>query len=154
MLPMWPFNRLSVPHPTFGRIHPVRNGRFWQAKVELESMRKAVDLQINAGEGGPTEAQEKLFLRLQAHFRDVLQAALKSLHGEYQRVVKAQPQIDWPAVASLKEQLHVTPLDQVWLDDSAGTRFVLSFRAGSDKEHHFHVFFHHWKVQSVASERR
>ena len=59
----------------------------------------------------------------------------------------------WPVVASLREQLLVTPLDRIWLDDSHGHRFVLSFKADVDNEQHFHVFFHHWKVESIASER-
>ena len=83
----------------------------------------------------------------------MLHVALKALHGEYQRVTKAQPQVKWPPVTSLKEQLRVTPLEKVWLDDGPGTRFVLSFQAKVDKEQHFHVFFHHWKVESAASER-
>jgi len=150
---MWPFNRRTVAHRTFGQIHPVRNGRFWKAKVSFESLREPVELQINAAEEGPAEAQEKLYLLLQSHFRKVLQVALRSVHAEYQRASKAQPQVKWPVVSNLKEQLHATPLDGVWLEDNLGHRFVLSFRAKADKEQHFHVFFHHWKVESVASER-
>jgi len=150
---MWPFNRRAVAHRTFGQIHPVRNGRFWKAQVSFEALKDPVELQINAGDKGPAEAQEKLYLLLQSHFRKVLQVALRSLHVEYQRVCKAQPGVQWPVVSNLKEQLHATPMKGVWLEDTHGHRFVLSFRADIDKEQHFHVFFHHWKVESVASER-
>ena len=152
MLPMWPFNRRTVDHRTFGQILPIRNGQFWKATVSFESLHK-LDLQIKAGEEGPTEAQEKLYTLLQSHFRKVLTMALRSLHGEYGRVRQAQPQVNWPAVSSLKEQLRATPLDGIWLEDSQGSRFVLTFRAEIDREQHFHIFFHHWKVESVASER-
>jgi hypothetical protein len=150
---MWPFNRRSVAHRTFGQIHPVRNGKFWKAQVSFESLKDPVELQINAGDQGPAEAQEKLYLLIQSHFRKVLQVALKSVHVEFQRVSRAQPAVPWPVVSSLKEQLCATPLTGVWLEDSQGHRFVLSFRAEVDKEQHFHVFFHHWKVESVAAER-
>ena len=121
--------------------------------MSFEALKDPVELQINAGDKGPAEAQEKLYLLLQSHFRKVLQVALRSLHVEYQRVCKAQPGVQWPVVSNLKEQLHATPMKGVWLEDTHGHRFVLSFRADIDKEQHFHVFFHHWKVESVASER-
>ena len=83
MIPMWPFNRRSVTHRTFGKIHPVRNGRFWKAMVPFEAARAEVELQINAGDEGPTDAQEKLYLLLRTHDRKVLQTALKAMHAEY-----------------------------------------------------------------------
>ena len=153
MLPMWPFNRRVVAHRTFGQIRPVRSDQFWKASVRVESLHEPIELQIRAGEEGPSAAQEKQFDLLRTHFRKVLHAALRSLHQEYQRVVKAQPGVEWPAVSSLKEQLRATPLDAIWLEDAAGTRLVLSFRAAVDREQHFHIFFHHWKVVSAAAER-
>ena len=153
MLPLWPFQRRSIRHRTFGKLRPVRNGNFWQGRLALQPNAEDVELHISAGEAGPSAAQEKLYLQLAKHYPKLMDVALAALHGEYQRVTAAQPQLKWPPAHDVETLRRLTPLGRVWLDDAHGHKFVLSFDHGHDKEHEFHVFFKNWKLESVASER-
>ena len=152
MLAVWPFKRRSLSHRTFGRLRPVRNGRFWRARLPFRPTNSPVDVHI-AGEHGPTEAQEQLYLRLADRFPNVLTVALDALHREYERVIHAQPQLKWQRVSAPPDLLRLVPLHGIWLDDGHGHKFVLSFRHGQDKDQEFHVFFRNWNLESVASER-
>lgn len=155
-MPVWPFKRRSIRHRTFGRMRPARGGRFWQARVPFQPAGREVEIHITAAQpsgAGPTEAQEHLYRQLAHHYPSILRVALVALHREYKRVMVAQPQLHWPAAAGPHDLLHLAPLDRIWIDDTHGHRFVLSFQHRKDKEHEFHVFFRNWKLESVASER-
>lgn len=153
MLPVWPFSTRSIRHRTFGKLKPIRNGKYWRARIALPQSVKPVDVQINAGQSGPTADQEGLFLRLAAQYPSVFSSALQAVHTEYQRVRLSQPQLKWPAAEDLSALEYLTPLDSIWLDDHLGEQFVFSFGHRHDKDHSFHVFFEGGRVKSVASER-
>src|SRR4051794_21406976 len=102
MLPVWPFTRRSIRHRTFGKLRPIRNGRFWRARVPIQPDGGAVEVRI-AGADGPTDAQERLYLQLATHYPKVLKVALGAVHREYQRLTAAQPQLKWPAVSAPQE---------------------------------------------------
>ena len=153
MLPVWPFRSRSIRHRTFGTLRPVRNGNYWRARVPLPHARRPVDLHISAGRGGPTAEQERLFLDLSGRYPAVYASALAAVHGEYQRVRRVHAHLRWPAADAAADLEHLTPLEQIWLDDDRGERFVLSFAHRDDRDHSFHVFFEGDRVQSVASER-
>jgi len=153
MLPVWPFSKRSIRHRTFGRMKSVRNGKYWRARVALAPSVTPVDVQISAGQHGPTADQEGLFLRLTAHYPSVVNRALQAVHTEYQRVRSSQPQLKWPAAEDLSALAILAPLNSIWLDDHRGEQFMLSFGHRHDKDHAFHVFFEGDRVKSVASER-
>ena len=154
MLPVWPFRNRSLRHRTFGRLRTVRNGKFWRARLPFQPAGRKVEVHISRAAGeGPTDAQEKLFLRLASEYPAVMETALAALHSEYERVTHAQPHLRWPKASGPRDLLHLAPLDRIWLDDGHGHRFVLSFQHDADKEHSFHVFFRNWGLESVASER-
>lgn len=153
MFSLWPFNRRSIRHRTFGKLRPTRNGNFWQGRLPLQPDAQDVELHISAGEAGPSAAQEELYRQLARHYPKLMAVALKALHGEYQRVTAAQPQLKCPPARDVESLRRLTALGRVWLDDAHGQEFVLSFDHGHDKAHAFHVFFKNWKLESVASER-
>ena len=152
MLPVWPFNRRSIRHRTFGRLRPTRKGKFWRTRMAMPHAGRDVEVHIN-GEQGPTDAQEKLYLQIAQHYPKVMKAALGALHREYQRVTVAQPQLKWPLAEAPQDLLRLVPLNGIWLDDGHGHKFVLSFQHEHDKEQEFHVFFKNWKLESVTAER-
>jgi hypothetical protein len=153
MLPVWPFRSRSIRHRTFGMLKPIRNGHFWRGRMPLPHAAKSVELHISGGSDGPTPEQESLFLRLAGEYPAVYETALRAVHQEYQRVLRQQPQLKWPAAADARDLEHLTPLDRIWFDDAPGRQFVLSFAHSRDEEHAFYVFFKDGKFTSVASER-
>lgn len=154
MLPVWPFRSRAIRHRTFGTLKPVRNGKFWHARVPCpRGGRHPLSVQITAHPGGPSEAQEHLFLRLRQSYANVFDSALRAVHDEYRRLQSQQPYRDWPGIDNPGDLERVTPLEQIWLDDVGGRQFVLSFQHKHDREHSFHVFFADGKLRSVASER-
>ena len=153
----WLFRKRSLNHPTFGKLTPFRDGKFWRGRVNFFGpAERRVWVALHAGDGGdsePTGDQERLYLALANRYGAVLPKLLKVLHREYQRVRRCHPSAGrWPDTADPREMQRVMVLDEIWIEDLAGQRMVLSYMTKLDKQQHFHVFFRNGKLESVAAE--
>jgi len=151
---LWPVASRQIDHRTFGALKPWRNGNYLRGKSDFKPLNKFVWIVIrNHGDSGPSPLQEKLFLQIEKHFSKVLPRVLRELFVEYQKVRQLPTTgISWPMATKPSDLLKIIPLDAIWLEEGPGHPFVFSFQSQLDKDHEFHVFFRHGKLESVAYE--
>ncbi len=149
---IWPFPAKKLQHPTFGAMRAYRDGKFWRSHLLFAPVGRKVWVTVHAGKTGPTSEQDRLYRTLIAKYDQLIPRLVRALFVEYQRVRAAHPQVKWPK-ATEKELFGVIPLHRVWLEEGPGHPFVLSYQSRLDRDHEFHVFFKHGKLQNVSFER-
>lgn len=143
------FNR-SIQHPVFGTLKPIRQGSYWRARVRFEPVGHKVWIAIRSR---PDAAIERLFRQISERYTSLEHKVLAVLHRECEKGHRARPDLSWPKTADPRQLLRLAPLEEIWIEDAAAKRFMLSYRSAADKEHHIHLFFKNARLESVASER-
>ena len=140
----------SILHKTFGKLKPVREGTYWRAKVEFGALGHPVFVAVR---GKPCDEMARMFEQITAKYATLQPKVLQLLHRECETGRKGRPDLAWPTAGAPTDLLRTVPLDEIWLEDAAAKRFMLSYRSTADKDHHIHMFFKNGKLESVASER-
>lgn len=149
---VWPFGARGVLHESFGRLKPWRNGNYLRGRVNFAPLGRPIWVVIRAIGDHPAPQQEKVFAQIEKHYTALAGKVFKRLLAEYERVRAAQPAVTWPAVACAAELSRIIPLDAIWLELGDGHPFVFSYQSELDKDHEFHLFFRHGKLDHVAFE--
>jgi hypothetical protein len=140
----------SISHKTFGKLKPVREGTYWRARVDFRPVGHPVFVAVR---GKPCDGMASMFEQISAKYATLQPKVLALLHKECETGRRGRPDLSWPACATPADLARTAPLDEIWLEDAAANRFMLSYRSAADKEHHIHLFFKNGKLESVASER-
>ncbi len=125
-------------HPTFGKLlyfdlqDPAKN--YWEGEVAVEGHPEPVTLAIEAGESGPTEAQERFFRLIAGDFSRVILKCSKIMKTDYQQWCAK------PYPTDFMQEFRWVGLTIPRNGDETNL-WDISFDCLSDAEHHFVVYF-------------